>query len=191
MVHGVSPSMPSGNFPPPNNPQLNQWADKVRQFIDQNPDGAKSMLFSQVLQELLAYKNGDKQFKSIQDVLNDVQTKFLNGSGQLDVYASSGLGNAQSVQDFAKIFGVSLSPPTPTAMDNMIMKFQQEVESGLPTGKGADALLAQLHDAMMKYGSNDMAGFQKELKNIQGSDYFKNCKNQDAIDLFKSFIQNR
>lgn len=187
MVHSVSPSMPSGNFPPPNNPQLNQWADKVRQFIDQNPDGSKSMLFSQVLQELLAYKNGDKQFKSIQDVLNDVQTKFLNGSGQLDVYASSGLGNAQSVQDFAKIFGVSLSPPT--AMDNMIMKFQQEVESGLPKGKGAEALLAQLHDAMMTFGSNDMAGFQKELAKIQGSDYFKNCTNQDAIDLFKSFIQ--
>ncbi len=189
MVHGVTPITPPGNFPPPNNPQLNQWADKVRQFIDQNPDGGKSELFQQVLQELLAYKNGDKQFKSIQDVLNDIQTKFLNGKDQLDVYANSGLDNAQSVQDFAKIFGVTLPPPT--GMDNLIMKFQQEFESGLPTGQGADALLTDLHNAMMIYGSKDSAGFQTWIKQELSSDTFKNCKNADAIAFFKSFITNR
>jgi len=183
MIQGVSPSTPQPNYPPPNNPQLNQWAEKIEQFMNQNPDAANSEMFNMVRQELDKYMNGTYPFKSIQDVLNDLQNKFFNGSGQLDVYANSGLGNAQPVQDFMKIFG--LNPPPVTAMDQMIMNFQQEFHQGLP--KGGDDLMRALHEALMQFGSQGIAGFQKWMNQELNTDTYKNASS-DAQSFFKQFL---
>lgn len=188
MIQGVGPSMPQQPGSNPDPQQLSQWGAAIQKFIDSHPDLKDMDMFLNAQKLIEEYKHGQIPYSNIKDVINDLQKNVFNASG-LDVYANSGQGDAQPVQDFLKIFGIT--PPPVTQNDKLIMKFQQEYFSGLPTGKGADALLTDLHNALMQYGSQDSAGFQKWMQQELGSDTFKNCKNSDAIDFFKSFLSNR
>ncbi len=187
MPINVNPPSFSSSSSPSNPPAwLSKLGDQVQQWLDSHSSSDQPLLFSQVLQYLENIKNGPGPYPSQQDFLKDLQSKFFNGVGNLDVYANSGLGSAAPVQDFMKLFG--LTPPPVTPMDNLLFKFQEEVYGpGLP--KGGDALLTDLHNYFMEAGSQgSVADFQKWAKQEMGSSVFKNASSA-AQAFFKEFLQ--
>ncbi len=186
MVHGISPSMPQPpGSPPPNNPQLNQWSQAVQDFID-HYSGIQNMSMFIAAQRLLeAYKNGEKPFKSPQDVLKDLQTNVFNNP-PLDVYANSMLGEPKTVQDFLKIFGIT-PPPHITPIDQLFLKYMKAHYSGLPGGNNLD-LWRDLHGELMELGSQGkMADFQKWINRELNSDAFKSAP-AEAQNFFRHFL---
>jgi hypothetical protein len=187
MPSSVQPPSYSSNFSQSNPPTwLTQLGDQVQQWIDNNAASGQSTLFTQVQQYLERVKNGSGPYPSQQDFVKALQSNFFNGEGNLDVYANSGVGSAEPVQDFMKLFG--LTPPPVTQIDNLLFKFQAEVYGpGLP--KGGDALLGDLHNYLMDAGSQGSIGdFQKWAAQEAKSSAFKNASS-DAQAFFKQFMQ--
>lgn len=185
MVHGVQPSLPSpgSGGPPPTDP-IYQWEKAAYDFIQNNDDSGKSMLFNNVYNDLKAYCDGTKKpFPGDQAVLAELQTNYFSGAGNLDVYASSGLDNADSIQTFMKLFG--LPPPAVTQMDQFIMKFHDRPKDS-PNSPLFNDVSYQLFQVFGSGG--DPAKFKAWAQNELNSDNFKSASQNDQ-DFFRQFIK--
>lgn len=188
MVHGVQPpSFPTSKGPAddPNLQQLKEWETDAYNAT-QSKDAC--MLFSNVYNDLKSYvDNYPKGFKSLQDVKDELQKNFFSGSGNQDVYANSGLGDAEPVQSLMGQLG--LTPPPVTDMDKLFMQFQQGMQSGtLPKN---DPFLRVVREELFSFGSQDStAAFKTWAQNQLNTNQFKN-EPQSVQNFFKQLLASR
>jgi len=180
----INPVQPSGMQMPGDYQQMKNWLQGIDQWAKQYPIDAFGLQswIGAIKTEIQGFLNGTHGYKSIVDVLNDLKAKFIRGSGNCDLY--SGFDNAQAAQDFMKIFGIVLPPPT--KMDELMMKVTNEARNGnIPAG--ASHVEMEMFFQMVRFGSEGLNEFQTWLKQEMNTAEFKAMQPEDQA-WFNQFL---